>query len=576
MNTRYFRDGWLVSLSLALLLFLSACADPDAPVTTEREAMAQAMVAAYTEAGLNEQQAAQILLDRFTFGSSAGQLAETVADGLPQWFDRQLNADHPDREVDERLAGFDSLAMSDVELMAVYPSFSDAVAHMRRFYPGLLPPRDEPVLDFTEIGIKLSEFAKQHGLRQMEPSLLPQLHGQKIVRALYSDNQLREVMVDFWSNHFFTSTRSFSARPWVLGFERDVLRAGALGEFATLLQNSTRHPAMLSYYLYDAEPTELSSAGPRAGHSLMEQRLRQLSADAVHAAELAQAVAVPLALDEEYSLVLDRQFWPATGPNRVFARNLLHHQTLGREADVSEAEVLSVARAFSGWTVYPYGVDQRWYTVDETAAAPLGFVRQGSFWFRADQHDAGEKSLFGHTLAAGQGVTEGAQVLELLARHPATARHIASKLVNHFVGDKAAAALHERIAQAFTDSGGDVPAMLTALVTSPDFWRDAAARDKVKTPFHFVISALRGAGADAELSSTAAVSDWMTRLGQPLYGHLDAGGYPDNEDYWLSPGALSERVNFALALQQGQIDGVAVNADEQLALSLLRPEFQLY
>lgn len=533
-----------------------------------------AMQTAYRAAGLEGEAAVDVVLRRFTFGAQPGERSQVLASGLPTWFSGQLDAAFADTPLETRLQALDALAVSDDELMAVHPSFSALAAHIRRYYPGVLPPADQPVVDFSEVSAKLAAFAGEHGLRRIEDSLLPQVEAQKLLHARYSRNQLREVMVDFWANHFYASTANFGSRAWVLSFEQNVLRPHALGSFEALLQATLKHPAMLEYYGFDAEPSTLA-----VGQSLMALRT-----DSEHkpkpvvvgeaAPSVADAQATLAIIDRERDLILRREFWPNTGPNLALARSLLTLHTLGPGADVKDQDIRAAARVLTGWTVFPQGADARWFAVDSSRLEPLGFVHRGSFWFRADQHDPGVKTLLGVTYADGDGLQEGEDMLRMLAEHPDTARHIAGKLVRHFAGAHADDELVQKLAGVFLDTGGDIRALLATLVSEPAFWRAAAAADAVKPPFRLVVSALRHTGA--EVGEGAALASWLARLGQPLYAFKDPSGYPSDGSYWLDQGAVINRFRFARALMTGEIDGVRLPRGKASVESLAGPGFQYF
>src|SRR5690606_34493305 len=155
---------------------------------------------------------------------------------------------------DARLGKYEALRMSHAELAARYPSSSEMSAHIRRFHPGLIPPRDEPILDFSVVSAKIDAFRQLNGFETQENALHGQLLGQKVLRAVYAESQLREVLTDFWHNHFFTGPASFNARLWILPYEQEALRPNALGDFRTLLGAVSRHPAMRRFYIGNEQP----------------------------------------------------------------------------------------------------------------------------------------------------------------------------------------------------------------------------------------------------------------------------------------------------------------------------------
>ncbi len=529
----------------------------------------ESIESAYRLAGLSERQAAQVLLDRFTYGARTGDIESVMAQGADAWFASQLQATAVEPVLADKLSALDALALSAQEVAARYPGFSTAAAHARRFYPGTLPPRDEPV-DFAVIAEKLEVFAEGQGYERMETAYLPQLPAQKLLRALYSENQLRELMTEFWQNHFFTGISNFASRPWVLAFERDALRPNALGRFGELLQASTAHPAMLAFYHRDAQTSAIADSD-----SLMAQKVSALKMTSENAdVSIARARAVIEQHEQEFDLILKREFWAPTGPNLEMVRSLLGLQTLGPDSRYSERDVRDAARVFTGWTVLPVGASAQWFDLDYSQAEPLGFVKRDSFWFRADQHDAAEKLVLGERFAAGGGLEEGERLLALLSRHPDTASHIAGKLVARFAGDGADVALVERLSRIYQTSEGDIGAMLETLVRSPAFWRAAARRDRVKSPFLFVVSALRASGAD--VAEATALVDWVTRLGQPLYRYLEPTGYPLQGEYWLEPASILSRINFAAALEANALEG-AQRAEQSAAVRQVAvPAFQMH
>jgi len=225
------------------------------------------------------------------------------------------------------------------------------------------------------------------------------------------------------------------------------------------------------------------------------------------------------------------------GLNENYARELLELHTLGVDGGYTQQDVVEVARAFTGWTI--------------------GRPADPGFRFVGAMHDSGAKKVLGHSIAAGGGIEDGEKVLDILASHPATARHISFKLAQRFVSDAPPPALVDRAAATFTRTKGDLREVVRTIVTSPEFFAPAAHRSKVKTPFEFVASALRATGADVR-QATGAVRA-LAGLGMPVYLCQPPTGYDDTADTWVSSGALVNRMNFALALSGGQLRGVSVS-----------------
>jgi len=226
----------------------------------------------------------------------------------------------------------------------------------------------------------------------------------------------------------------------------------------------------------------------------------------------------------------------ARGLNENYARELLELHTLGVDGGDTQHDVIEVARALTGWTMNP---------------------RQGAeFVFRPEIHDADEKVVLGHRLPAGRGIEDGEEVLDILAKSPATARFIARKLAIRFVSDEPPAALVERAAQTFLKTDGDIRETVRTIVTSPEFFSRAAYHAKVKSPFELVASSLRALGAQPDTTPRSA--QVVAFLGEPIFGHQAPNGWPETGEAWMNAGAILNRINFGLALAGGRIPGASI------------------
>ncbi|HEX3126333.1 MAG TPA: DUF1800 domain-containing protein, partial [Thermoanaerobaculia bacterium] len=358
--------------------------------------------------------------------------------------------------------------------------------------------------------------------------LAKQLLSQKLWRAVESENQLAEVMTDFWFNHFNVSLTDNQSRTYVLSYERDAIRPNALGSVRDLLEATAKHPAMLLYL-----DNALSSAPEEAPRTFTPRR---------------RPPSEPLS---GTGRVRPR------GLNENYARELLELHTLGVDGGYTQQDVIEVARAFTGWSVLPPGprrdqLERRLERVRRLGG--MGFRQEGEFVFRADQHDAGAKTVLGRKLPAGRGIEDGEQVLDLLALHPATAKHLASKLAVRFVSDKPPQALVDRLAAVYLKSGGQVRPVLRALVESPEFWSREAVGAKIKSPFELAASSLRGLGA--EVDEPRETLRWVSDMGQKLYAYQAPTGFPDRAEAWVNTGSLLSRMNFGLQLAAGRVQGV--------------------
>ncbi len=235
---------------------------------------------------------------------------------------------------------------------------------------------------------------------------------------------------------------------------------------------------------------------------------------------------------------------PRRGINENYARELLELHTLGVEGGYTQKDVQEVARAFTGWTI----LDPR---------GAMGSGRGGTFVFNPRMHDDGEKVVLGQKIPAGGGAEDGRRVLDILVRHPSTAKFISTKLARRFVSDNPSPATVERAAAAFSRSGGDIKETLRALFTSGEFNSAAARRAKIKTPFELAVSAVRVLGAETD--ARPAFQQWLARMGEPLYLYQAPTGYPDTAEDWVNAGALLERLNFSVALASNRIPGTRAN-----------------
>jgi uncharacterized protein (DUF1800 family) len=505
------------------------------------------------DAGLSYEQAAACLLNRLTYGAQPEDEDRVVAMGLAGWLEEQLLASLPEPELEARLTAYPALSMDIQTQVSRYPDIHLVYAHARRFYD-LIPPVGTPV-DAEWRERRIAQFRKEHGYLDEGVDLYRELAGQKLIRARYARNQLAEVLTDFWFNHFYVTPTHFRARTWVMAYERDAIRPNVLTTFRTLLGASARHPAML-WYLDNAQSTALPGV-PTSMQMGIDRLRRNGGSDRVESeARLARIQAEIDQMEAEEQAILDKEFRPRSGINENYARELLELHTLGVDGGYTQRDVSEVARAFTGWTVYPIGITPEWFKTGFDAGQGVGFFREGHFLFRPDWHDATEKQVLGEVIPAGGGREEGERILDRLARHPSTARHLARKLAIRFVCEEPAPTLVDRLAAVFLETSGDVRQVMEALVTSREFWQEAARRSKIKSPFELVVSALRA--LDAEVTETTSLVEWCAKMGQPLYGFQAPTGFPDRGLFWINAGTLLSRINFGLALVNNEIAGVRV------------------
>jgi len=230
----------------------------------------------------------------------------------------------------------------------------------------------------------------------------------------------------------------------------------------------------------------------------------------------------------------------ARGLNENYARELLELHTLGVDGGYTQHDVVEVARILTGWSMQPP-------------------AQGGGFVFRPRAHDFGEKLVLGTRFPAGHGEEEGVRLLRMLARHPATIRHLCTKLCRRFVSDDPPDGCIDAAVAAWRASDGDLRQVLRAIAHAPEFWSAGAIGGKMKTPLEFVVSAVRALGAQPD--SGARLADAVARLGEPIYRQPSPAGYPDRQEDWANSGALLARMNFAVALAAGHEPGAAVDLD---------------
>jgi uncharacterized protein (DUF1800 family) len=448
-------------------------------------------------------------LSRLTYGARPGDAERVAAMGLERWIGLQLSPERIDDPVaDSILSRYRTFGTPTAELVATFREVRAQRQQQQRLDTVLraTPMPRQPVA------------ANMDSRRDLQLAL-GEVAASKLMRAVVSERQLYEQMVDFWENHFSVFSGKGQTRLFIPAYDREVIRPHAMGRFRDLLGAVARSPAML-FFLDNAQ-----SVADSGRTTLVNVRRGQGRAAAPRRGR---------------------------GLNENYARELMELHTLGVDGGYTQQDVGEVARALTGWTI-----DQA----------------SGAFVFRPAAHDAEEKTVLGSRLPALRGIEDGEQVLDILAAHPSTARHITRKLVVRFVSDSAPPALVDRCAGEFSRTGGDIRQTLACVVTSPEFFSRAAYRAKVKTPFELVASALRATNATPDLTLRSIQT--VTRLGQPIFGRQTPDGWPDRGEDWMNAGAMVNRVNFGLALAAGRVPGVRVGrVDPAVGAKLSSPEFQ--
>jgi len=390
-------------------------------------------------------------LNRLTYAPLPGQVDAVKKMGLPAYIDQQLAPDKiDDSATDALLSGFTTLNMTVPELYA-------------------------------------QQVAKQQG------KVAAELDSATVLRAIYSQRQLLEVMVNFWSEHFNIWHKKDLDLTLKTADDRDVIRKFALGKFRDLLGASAHSPAMIWY------------------------------------------------LDNEQNV--------KAHPNENYGRELMELHTLG-VGNYTETDVQNVARAFTGWAMNPANLPK-----DKGTTTPTPKPNAFEFLFNKNNHDTAAKTILGTTLPAGRGIEDGEQVLDIMAAHPATAMHLATKLAHRFISDTPSDAAVSAIAQAFTHSSGDIAATLRALFALPDFTN---AAPKFKRPWEYTISLMRA--LNVQIDHTKPVTPILSVLqsmGQLPFDHDMADGYSDLTSAWT--GNLLPRWNLSINTLYGYMPNVKVD-----------------
>jgi len=337
--------------------------------------------------------------------------------------------------------------------------------------------------------------------RRLFQQVASQAADARLLRAVQSPRQLEEVMVDFWFNHFNVFQGKGLDRVLMASYEQEAIRPHVFGRFRELLGATAHHPAML-FYLDNWLSVAPGYHSPRAGNGPGK----------------------------------------AYGLNENYARELMELHTLGVDGGYTQKDVTELARMLTGWTLSTREARKgAWYD---------SRVGNTVFDFDIRRHDKGDKDWLGRHVGS-RGQAEGEWALDVLASHPATARHIAFELAQYFVADQPPAALVDHLAKRFLDTDGDIRAVLSALFDSTEFRDPHQHASKFKTPYQYVISALR-AGA-VPVSHTKPVLAALYQSGMPLYGCPTPDGYKHTEQAWLNPDAITRRIGFATALAAGKL-----------------------
>jgi uncharacterized protein (DUF1800 family) len=458
------------------------------------------------------------VLNRLGYGPRPRDLETLRVVGFKKWIEEQLRPEGvPDRALAARLAPLKTVGLPTRELLKGYeipPEARQAAAKAR--------------VELENASEGEQKQARREFVKKYAPSMvgsprvvLDELQEAKVLRALYSERQLDEVLVDFWMNHFNVFAQKGPERFLIGEYERDVIRPRAWGRFEDLLLATAESPAML-FYLDNWLSADPNAPPPGFARGRYLRPGRFGGPGMLPPGSAAQPG--------------QRQ---KRGLNENYAREVMELHTLGVDGGYTQKDVTEVARCFTGWTIRGLRQQNPEFTFDDRL------------------HDHGHKTVLGQRIEGG-GQAEARSVIHILATHPSTAMFISTKLCRRFVADAPPSALVDRAAATFRRTDGNIREVVRTIVASPEFLAPDARAAKVKTPLEFVVSAARVSGARVEDASELARR--IAAMGMPLYMQAPPTGYKDTAEAWVSTSGLVARLNFALDLAGGRIRGVTVDA----------------
>ncbi len=489
-------------------------------------------------------------LNRLTFGARLSDVERVRVMGLNRWIEAQLSPETiNNKPLEDKLSALKALDLPSDKLMLAQSAdngqFQKKLRELQQQQSQGNKRNNIPAtpIVFTPQEEKLRAELEAADLElQTSYQVLGELQLDKITRAIESERQLYEIMVDFWSNHFNLDVKKNAVRVLKVVDEREVIRPHVFGSFRDMLGASAKSPAMLVY---------LDNASSTREREMNAPRGRRMRGQNQQVAAMPNMPATPAPVRSR------------GGINENYARELMELHTLGVDGGYTQQDVQNVARCFTGWSL-----DRK----------------TGQFLFRRSAHDEGEKTVLGQTIPANGGISDGEKVLDILATHPATAKFIARKLCVRLVADEPPATLVDKAVKSFTATNGDLRAVVKTIVTSPEFFSTGAYRAKIKSPFEYAVSAVRamsgvvlmpdtsvrterqrligdgyssgrgGGYGGKRTQKTMAIS--IGDMGQPLYSYQAPTGYSEDSRNWVSTGALVSRLNYALALVGNDIYNV--------------------
>jgi uncharacterized protein (DUF1800 family) len=499
---------------------------------------------------LTEDEAILHAMNRLAYGPRPGDVEQIRQTGLEKWIEQQL---HPesinDADLNLRLQRYPTLEMSSKRLLEEFPRPDQNAKQQgltkeqaKEQYEQQLKTKQQTAESQIIVtgNDNLDKAQRQLAKLQGPNRIIAELSMAKVDRAVYSNRQLHAVMEDFWFNHFNVFANKGDEKWLLTAYERDTIRPRAMGKFSDLLLATAKSPAMLFYldnYL-SADPAAVAHIEAQKNF----RRARYQGAFAGDSVPTPGTFPGPATSGPPAANGVTAAKKSERGLNENYGREVMELHTVGVDAGYTQQDVIQMAECLTGWTIHEPRKDPQ-------------------FFFDEKIHDQGKKVVMGRTFNYG-GEKDGEEALKMLASQPATARFISSELAHHFVSDNPPTSLVDRMAKSFATTNGDIRVVLRTMIYSPEFWSKDAYRSKVKTPFELVASTSRALNAESTIS--LPLSQWVGRMGEPLYLCQPPTGYSDKAETWVNTGALLYRLNFALAFAGDKMGGATVDLNTVL------------
>jgi uncharacterized protein (DUF1800 family) len=501
---------------------------------------------------LTEDEAIMHAMNRLAYGPRPGDVEHIRKMGLEKWIDQQLHPDSiDDSALDQRLQRYPTLNLPAKKLIQEYPQPAQVIKkegiskeeYAQRIKEKQRDAESQVIVTGNE---NLDKAQQQLAKLQGPGRIVAELSMAKVDRAIYSNRQLQAVMEDFWFNHFNVFANKAEDKWLITSYVRDTIRPHTMGKFEDLLLATAKSPAMLIYL--DNSQSADPAAIRRMDAEKAMRRPRYGGAFAGGAAATPGTFPGPVTSPSAPGAGAAAAKKPERGLNENYGREVMELHTVGVDGGYTQRDVIQMAECLTGWTVREPRKDPEFFYDDRI-------------------HAQGKKVVMGRTFSYG-GEKDGEEALKMLANHPNTAKFVSTELARHFVADDPPAALVQRMAAEYSATQGDARSVLKTMIYSPEFWSRESYRAKVKTPYELVASTARA--LNAEVTITLPTSQWVARMGEPLFLCQTPNGYSDKAETWVNTGALLNRLNFALSFATDKVAGATVDLKSMLGAQAAR------